>query len=238
MPRLQRKGATARELLIQSGYRRPDAPAIYSGGRTSAVIALPLAIGILSLVAGLGAGASGFAACWAAGIGWLAPTMYLRARIRARRREIDRALPDALDLVVVCVEAGLGLNQALARMAEEIRHFSPATSDEFRLVNLEMRAGVPRVEALRSLGTRMGVPELRTLATMLIQADRFGTSIARAVRIYSDSLRTKRRQRAEQAAQKAAVKLLLPLACFLFPTLFIVVLGPAALNLMDTFGKM
>ena len=238
MPRLQRKGATAQELLTQSGYRRPDAPAIYSGGRTSALIALPLAVGTLSLVAGLGAGASGFVACWAAALGWLAPTLYLRGRIRARRREIDRALPDALDLVVVCVEAGLGLNQALARMAEEIRHFSPATSDEFRLVNLEMRAGVPRVEALRSLGTRMGVPELRTLATMLIQADRFGTSVAQALRVHAETSRTKRRQRAEEAAAKTTIKLMFPLVLCIFPTIFVVVLGPAIIGIIRTLAGM
>ncbi|HZB44834.1 MAG TPA: type II secretion system F family protein [Pyrinomonadaceae bacterium] len=124
------------------------------------------------------------------------------------------------------------------RVGEELREVHPDISEEFELTNLEIRVGRERDEALRNLAERTGVDDLRSLVAMLIQADRFGTSIAKAVRVYADSLRTKRRQRAEQAAQKAAVKLLLPLALFLFPTLFISILGPAAINLMDTFGKM
>jgi tight adherence protein C len=155
-----------------------------------------------------------------------------------RQLRLRWGLADALDLMVVSIEAGLGLNAALVRVGEELKAAHPDISEELELTNLEIRVGRERDEALRNLAERTGVDDLRSLVAMLIQADRFGTSIAKAVRVYADSLRTKRRQRAEQAAQKAAVKLLLPLALFLFPTLFIAILGPAALNLIDTFGKM
>src|SRR5205085_7915723 len=147
-------------------------------------------------------------------------------------------LADALDLMVVSIEAGLGLNAALVRVGEELKEVHPEVCEELAMTNMEIRVGRDRAEALRNLAERTGVEDLRSLCAMLIQAARFSTSIARAVRVYADSLRTKRRQRAEQAAQKADVKLLFPLACFLFPTLFIIILGPAALNLIDTFGKM
>src|ERR671932_268801 len=126
----------------------------------------------------------------------------------------------------------------MVRGGEELKDVHKDISEEFELANLEIRVGRERDEALRNLAERTGVDDLKSLVAMLIQADRFGTSIAKAVRVYADSLRTKRRQRAEQAAQKAAVKLLFPLSCFLFPTLFIAILGPAALNLIDTLGSM
>jgi tight adherence protein C len=155
--------------------------------------------------------------------------------IKKRMLRIQWGLADALDLLVVCVEAGLGLNSSLIRISDELKEVHPDISQEFGLVNLEIRVGRSREEAFRNLAERTGVEDLRSLVAMLIQADRFGTSITRAIRVYSNALRMKRRQRAEQAAQKAAVKLLLPLAAFLFPTLFIAILGPAALNLMDAF---
>jgi tight adherence protein C len=137
--------------------------------------------------------------------------------------------------MVISVEAGIALNAAIARVSEELKDAHPEISEEFRLVDLEIRVGRKREEALRNLAERSGVEDLRGLCAMLIQADRFGSSIARSLRAYSDSMRVKRRQRAEQAAQKAAVKLLIPLALFLFPTLFIAMLGPAVLQLMDNF---
>lgn len=158
--------------------------------------------------------------------------------IRSRQLQIRWGLADALDLMVISIEAGLGLNAAMLRVASELKEVHPDVSEEFELANLEIRVGRERDEALRNLAERTGVDDLRSLVAMLIQTDKFGTSIARAIRVFSDSLRTKRRQRAEQAAQKAAVKLLIPLALFLFPTLFIAILGPAAINLLDTLGKM
>jgi tight adherence protein C len=147
-------------------------------------------------------------------------------------------LADALDLMVVSVEAGLGLNAAMVKVSSELRDVHEEISLEFELSNLEIRVGRDRDEALRNLAERCGIDDLHSLVAMLIQTDKFGTSVARGLRVFSDSLRTKRRQRAEQAAQKAAVKLLFPLACFLFPTLFIAILGPAAINLYDTLGNM
>jgi tight adherence protein C len=162
----------------------------------------------------------------------------LNRLIRVRQQRLRWGLADALDLMVVSIEAGLGLNAAMLRISDEMKTVHPDISTEFSLANLEIRVGRDRDEALRNLADRTGVDDLRSLVAMLIQADRFGTSIARAVRVFADSLRTKRRQRAEQAAQKAAVKLLFPLAAFLFPTLFIAILGPAALNLIDVLGNM
>jgi len=170
--------------------------------------------------------------------GFFLPRYVLRKMVKGRQQRVRWGLADALDLLVVSIEAGLGLNAAIVKVGEELREVHPDISEEFELTNLEIRVGRDRDEALRNLAERTGVDDLRSLVAMLIQADRFGTSIARAVRVYADSLRTKRRQRAEQAAQKAAVKLLFPLACFLFPTLFIAILGPAALNLIDSFAKM
>jgi tight adherence protein C len=138
--------------------------------------------------------------------------------------------------MVVSIESGLGLNASMVRVGDELKTVHPDVSEEFEIANLEIRVGRDRSEALRNLADRTGVEDLNSLVGMLIQADRFGTSIARAVRVYSDSLRTKRRQRAEQAAQKAAFKLLLPLGALLFPTMFIVILGPALLNISDMLG--
>jgi len=171
-------------------------------------------------------------------IGFFLPRYALKRATNNRQRELRWGLADALDLMVVSVEAGLGLNAAMMKVASELKEVHPDISEEFGLANLEIQVGRDREEALRNLAERTGVKDIRSLVAMLIQTDRFGTSIARAIRVFSDSLRTKRRQRAEQAAQKAAVKLLLPLACFLFPTLFIAILGPAVLTLMDTLGKM
>src|SRR3979409_1886132 len=171
-------------------------------------------------------------------IGFFLPRYALRRMIRSRQQLVRWGLADALDLMVISIEAGLGLNAAMMKVSSELKDVHPDISEEFELANLEIRVGRDRDEALRNLAERTGVDDLRSLVAMLIQADRFGTSIARPVRVFSDSLRTKRRQRAEQAAQKAAVKLLFPLACFLFPVLFIAILGPAMISLMDTLGNM
>src|SRR5829696_2963483 len=170
--------------------------------------------------------------------GFFLPRYFLRRITKNRQRDLRWGLADALDLMVISVEAGLGLNAAMMKVSSELREVHSAIATEFELANLEIRVGRERDEALRNLAERTGVDDLRSLVAMLIQTDKFGTSIAKGLRVFSDSLRTKRRQRAEQEAQKAAVKLLLPLALFLFPTLFIAILGPAALNLYDVLGKM
>ena len=233
--------AEARKLqkkLMQAGHRSENAPIIFRGIQLAAITGLPAAVALACAVLGRPLGS---AVVWiAAGVaaGFILPRFVLDRMVKRRQLRVRWGLADALDLMVVSIESGLGLNASMVRVGEELKAVHPEISEEFEIANLEIRVGREREEALRNLAERTGVDDLRSLVAMLIQADRFGTSIARAVRIFSDSLRTKRRQRAEQAAQKAAVKLLIPLALFLFPTLFIVVLGPAGLNLMDTFGKM
>jgi tight adherence protein C len=170
--------------------------------------------------------------------GFFVPRFFLNRMIRKRQRLIRWGLADALDLMVVSVEAGLGLNAAMVKVASELRDVHSHVAIEFELANLEIRVGRERDEALRNLAERTGVDDLRSFVAMLIQTDKFGTSIAKGLRTFSDSMRTKRRQRAEQEAQKAAVKLLFPLALFLFPTLFIAILGPAFLNLADVLDMM
>jgi tight adherence protein C len=181
---------------------------------------------------------SAVAGLWLAAVGWTVPPFYMRYRINRRQKDIVRALPDALDMLVVCVEAGLALNQALLRVSEEIVNVSPLMGEQLALVNLEIRAGTAREEALRNLGDRTGVPDIRSLVAMLIQTDRFGTSIATALRVHADTLRSKRRQRAEEAAAKTTIKLIFPLVFFVFPAMFVVILGPALIQIVRTLQGM
>jgi tight adherence protein C len=169
-------------------------------------------------------------------LGWMGPFLFVDGRVKNRQAAIGKALPDTLDLLVVCVEAGLGLNQALVRVSEEIDRISPEMSEELTIVNLEIRAGTPRDEALRRLGERTGVDDVRSLTSMLLQTDRFGTSIADALRIHSETLRSKRMQKAEEAAAKTTVKMLFPLIFFIFPSIFVVLVGPAVFLFRDFFG--
>jgi tight adherence protein C len=230
--RVQQKDAeasTVRAMLIQAGYRSPNAVSVYWGVR----IALPLALMAIAAVLFAPGGAKGLVmAPFFALPGWVAPTFFLGSRMRRRQHELRKALPDALDSLVVCVEAGLGLNQAIMRVAEEMRHISVLMSEELAMVNLEIRAGMPRDEALRSLADRTGLDDLRSLVGMLIQTERFGTSIAQALRVHADSLRTKRRQRAEEIAAKMSVKMLFPLVLCIMPALLIIIMGPAILKIM------
>ena len=233
--------AEARKLqkqLMQAGFRSASAPVVFRGIQLAALAGFPalVAFGCAVLARPLSSALlwilMGFV------VGFFLPRYVLRRMIRSRQQLVRWGLADALDLMVISIEAGLGLNAAMMKVSSELRDVHPDICDEFELANLEIRVGREREEALRNLGERTGVDDLHSLVAMLIQTDRFGTSIARAIRAFSDSLRTKRRQRAEQAAQKAAVKLLFPLACFLFPTLFIAILGPAALTLIDTLAKL
>ncbi|HEX8142462.1 MAG TPA: type II secretion system F family protein [Pyrinomonadaceae bacterium] len=233
--------AEARKLqkqLMQAGYRNQNAPIIYRALQLATMAALPCLVALACALLARPLGSAFMFILMAFIAGFLLPRYVLGRMIRNRQLRVRWGLADALDLMVVSIEAGLGLNASMLRISDELRDVHPDISEEFEMANLEIRVGREREEALRNLAERTGVDDLRSLVAMLIQADRFGTSIARAVRVFSDSLRTKRRQRAEQAAQKAAVKLLLPLACFLFPTLFIAILGPAALQLMDTLKNM
>ncbi|HEX9545658.1 MAG TPA: type II secretion system F family protein [Pyrinomonadaceae bacterium] len=224
--------------LMQAGFRSPGAPVTYRAIQVCALAGLPALVALSCALLARPLQSAVLYILFAFVIGFFLPRYTLRRMIRSRQQLVRWGLADALDLMVISIEAGLGLNAAMMKVSSELKDVHPDISDEFELANLEIRVGRDRDEALRNLADRTGVDDLRSLVAMLIQTDKFGTSIAKAIRAFSDSLRTKRRQRAEQAAQKAAVKLLFPLACFLFPTLFIAILGPAALQLMDTLGKM
>ena len=224
--------------LMQAGIRSPNAPGVYRVIQLAAMAGFPAFVAILCALLARPLSGALFWILAAFIIGFFLPRYALTRMIRSRQQLVRWGLADALDLMVISIEAGLGLNAAMMKVSSELKEVHPDISEEFEMANLEIRVGRERDEALRNLADRTGVDDLRSLVAMLIQTDKFGTSIAKAIRAFSDSLRTKRRQRAEQAAQKAAVKLLFPLACFLFPTLFIAILGPAALQLMDTLGKM
>jgi len=217
--------------LIQAGFRHPASLQTYVGVR----VVLPVILFLLALFYGKSMGMTNqkifFLGALGLFFGFLFPIVVLRWKIRKRQEEITDYLPDALDLLVVCVEAGLGLNASFVKISEEFKLTSPTLSDEFDIVNREMVAGKPRVEALRSLSDRTGVEEVKSLVAMLIQTEKLGTSLAQSLRVHSDSLRTKRRQRAEEAAAKTTIKLVFPLVFLLFPALFVVILGPGFIQI-------
>lgn len=177
---------------------------------------------------------SGNTAFWClvlAAVGYLLPDMWLTRAVKARKKRVQKGIPDAIDLLVICVEAGLGLDQAMLRVGQELAVSYPEINEEFTQVNLEQRAGKPRLDAWQGLADRTKLEEFAGLVAMLIQTDRFGTPIVRALSRFSEEIRSQRRQRAEEAAAKTKVKILFPLVCFIFPCIFIVLLGPAMLSL-------
>jgi tight adherence protein C len=224
-----------RLFLLQAGYVDPNAVAIYWASRVILASSfLAFAIFVLPLLK-VAPTQMLLAVIWLGGIGWVGPVFYVRSRLKARQKELQKAMPDMLDMLVVCVEAGLGLNQALVRVADEIDHVSLVMSEQLALVNLEMRAGTPRDEAMKNLADRTGLSDMKSLVSMLVQTDRFGTSVADALRVHSDTMRTKRRQRAEEAAAKTTIKLVFPLVLFVFPAMFVVVLGPSVIAIYRMF---
>jgi tight adherence protein C len=224
--------------LMHAGFRSAEAPIIYRAIQLTSMAGFPLVVAGVCAFLGRPLQSAVVYIIFAFLVGFALPRFVLRRITNNRQRELRWGLADALDLMVVSVEAGLGLNAAMMKVSSELKEVHSAIATEFELTNLEIKVGRERDEALRNLAERTGIDDLRSLVAMLIQTDKFGTSIAKGLRVFSDSLRTKRRQRAEQEAQKAAVKLLFPLACFLFPTLFIAILGPAFLNLIDIFSQM
>ena len=215
--------------LIQAGYRSPQHVTIYRGLRV-----LFAAIGFFSVLLFTGFN-SPLLLVGLTGFGYFIPRFLLKKRLQERQRRIRLGLPDGLDLTVICVEAGLSLDQAMMRVGEDLRTAHPELSGEFHLFDLETRAGKPRVEALRNLAERTGVDDIRSLVGTLIQTDRFGTSVAQALRVHSDSLRTERRQRAEEQAAKTTVKMIIPLVLFVMPSLLFVTVGPAVIQLLHIF---
>ncbi len=220
----------ARQWLIQAGYRDRRHLTIYVGSRV-----LLAFVGLITVIAVSGTNSIPLMISVAA-FGFFLPRFILKRLIKKRQNQITLGLPDALDLTVICVEAGLALDQALMRVGEDLRHAHPELSDEFHMVNLEMRAGKPRAEALRNLNARTGVDDIRALVATLVQTDRFGTSVAQALRVHSDSLRTERRQRAEEQAAKTTIKMVVPLVLFVLPSIIFVTLGPAIIQLVRTLG--
>ena len=229
-----------RRRFINAGWRTPAAPGLFYAAKTGLAVLLPLLV--LLFLSSTSSQADDKTKLtyllMATAIGYYVPGMVLNHVVKRRQRDIFESFPDALDLMTVCVEAGLAMDAALARVAQEIGLKSLVLAEELQLVTLELRAGSAKEKALRNLALRTGVEDVDALVTLLIQADRFGTSIADSLRVQSELLRTKRRQRAEEQAAKIALKLLFPLIFFIFPSLLVVMLGPAILRLYASLSNM
>jgi tight adherence protein C len=235
LPRSEAEVGVTQKRLTRAGYRTETALKLFYGAKVLA----PLILCLVVLVSGIGRHTNVFFLYIAAlGLGFLAPDFWLGRQITQRQNNIRRGLPDALDMLVICVEAGLSLDQAVARTSEELRRSQPAISDELSIVSLEQRAGRPRGEAWKHLAERTDVDSVRNLVSMLIQSEQFGTSIAKTLRVQSDTLRTKRIQQIEEKAAKLSIKLLFPLVLFIFPSLFVVVLGPAIIIMSEAFKNL
>jgi tight adherence protein C len=217
--------------LIQAGYRESRHLTIYLGVR---VLCAVVGLGAVLVISGFD---NPMLLLGVTALGFFLPRFVLKRQMRDRQMRIRLGLADALDLTVICVEAGLALDQAMMRVGEDLKHAHPDLSDEFSLFNLETRAGKPRAEALRNLVARTGVDDIKSLVATLIQTDRFGTSVAQALRVHSDSLRTERRQRAEEQAAKTTIKMVPPLVVFVLPSIIVVTLGPAIISLYRTLSS-
>ena len=228
-----------RRLFIQAGYRNQSALAIFWGLKilfALSLLGLTL-VGKIFLWQWMPSSQFTYIAIVLSILGFFAPNVWIKFRVSHRKDKIQRALPDALDLMVVCVEAGTGLDAALVRTAEEMKKTHSVLAEELRLVNLEIRAGKTRQEALKNLAWRTDLEDVSNLTTLLVQTEKFGTSIAQALRVHSDFMRTKRFQRAEELAQKLPIKLIFPLALFILPMMFLVTLGPAVFIFLKYFGN-
>jgi len=222
-----------RASLLQAGYRAQRAILVFFGYRVFFAVLFPAIFFVAraSFVRTVPPGSFMAITVLLAVAGYYLPNLWLKIQINGRQQKILEGFPDALDLMVVCVEAGMGLDAAINRVGEEMKLRNAVVSEEFRLMGLELRAGKIRKEALRNLGMRTGLDEVKSLMTLLIQTDKFGTSVAQALRIHSDSMRTRRYQKAEEMAAKLPVKLVFPLVFFIFPSLFVVIVGPAAIRI-------
>jgi len=221
-------------MMVRAGFRRPEVMQAINGLR----LLLPFVFVAIAFFSGLYRWNAFLVLAVAALIGYMLPEIWLVGRIRARQHRLRLAVPDGLDLLVICVEAGLGLDHALLRVSEELAITHPEFCDELQLVTAEMRLGKTRTDALRELARRTGLDDIKALVAMLVQTERFGTSIAQSLRVHSDDLRTKRRQRAEEMAAKISVKMVPVLVFFIFPALMIVVVGPAFIAIARQILKM
>jgi tight adherence protein C len=230
VPKSPKEMTRLRRRLARAGHRSFSAAVLYA----LAEIVLPLSCGIGALLF-FGLRSGWFWGLVMASLGYAVPALWLSSQISKRMKEISNGLPDALDLFVICLEAGSSLDQAIVKASDELEISYPALAEELRLVITETRAGKPRLDAFKNFAERTHVDDVRALVAMLIQTDRFGTSIGQALRIQADTSRTKRRQRAEERAMKVGVKLVFPLVLCLFPAFYLVTLGPAAIKLYRTF---
>src|SRR6266851_4624423 len=233
LPKSQAEVSVVQQRLIRAGYRKDSAVNLFYGAK----VLVPLALCLLALVTGLARDNAFFVYAMALGLGFLVPDFWLGRRITIRQTRIRMGLPDVLDLLVICIEAGLSVDQATARTAEELRLAQPAISDELGIVVLEQRAGRARSDAWKQFAERTGVDSVRNLVSVLVQSEQLGTSIAKTLRVHSDALRTQRRQRVEEQAAKTTIKLVFPLVLFIFPSLFLVTLGPALIIMSESFHK-
>ena len=232
-PRSPSEMGKLQQRLVSAGYRSNEAIVIFFGIRVALALTLFVVLALPIIVRPNLALALGGSA-----LGYMMPAIALARRAKARQHRIRLSMPDALDLMVVSVEAGLGLDQAIQRVGVELASAHQELSDELRLIGLELRAGKARSEALHNLGARTGVDDVVSLVAMLVQTDKFGTSVAQSLRVHSQSLRTKRRQRAEEAAAKTGVKMVFPLVFCIFPALWVVTLGPAVIKFIEVLLPM
>jgi tight adherence protein C len=231
IPKSQAEVGIAQQRLIRAGYRNESAINVFYGAK----VLVPAILVTIAAVSGLASGNPIFIYIACVGVGFLVPDFWLGRKITSRQNKIRRGLPDVLDLLVICIEAGLSLDQATKRTTEELMMAQPSICDELNIVVLEQRAGRPRSECWKHLAERTDVDSLRNLVSVLVQSEQFGTSIAKTLRIHSDTLRTQRIQKVEEMAAKTTVKLVFPLVLFIFPSLFLVVLGPAMITMSESF---
>lgn len=236
-PQSETEQSALRIRLANGGWRSENAVTVYLGIRF-AFLVVGLTIGLTVILPAYGFTRNGVVFLFGVvGLFFYLPGIFVWWRIKQRQEQIFFGLPDALDLMVVCVEAGLGLDAAMRKVCEEMGLTFPIISEEFSICNFQLQMGRPRREVLHDLGVRTGVDDMKSLAAILIQADRFGSSIAQALRVQSDSMRVRRKQQAEERAAKTAVQLLFPLVLFIFPAIFVVLVGPAAVMIMDNLMK-
>lgn len=233
LPRNARDVSVLQKRLIRAGYRQESAINVFYGAK----VFVPLVLVVLTIVTGAYRLGPVFALLAAAGLGFLLPDLWLGNRIANRKLLLGLGLPEALDLMVICTEAGLSMDQTLLRVSRELRVSQPEIADELGLSVLEQKAGKPREDALKGLAERTNDPSVRALVNTLVQSDVFGTSIGKTLRVYSDTLRMQRRQKAEEQAAKTTVKLVLPLVVFIFPSIFVVVLAPALIGMSEAFKQ-
>jgi tight adherence protein C len=223
-----------RKTFLRAGIRKENGPMIFFGAKVFLAILLPTVFSLVKLmiIRPIPSIYTMFLAILLATIGFYLPGLWLRMRIKRRKEKVLEGLPEALDMMVVCVEAGMGLDAAINRVGEEIKLSNKVVGEEFRTLSLELRAGKQRKDALKNLSMRTDLEDLSSLVTLLIQTERFGTSIAQALRVHSDTMRVRRQQRAEEIAAKLPVKLIFPLMVFIFPSLFVIILGPAVIRII------